>query len=195
MFFSARPLAWTALCLSILASSASAAVPDPANSTVPPIIVGDSNGAQIGIGYRVVVRDVFGDPVPLSHVQLIFAGTVRPYTSQPAPAIATCPVIIERNATTVGIAVFVPRLGGFSNSNTIQVRADGVLLANVMARSTDMNADGSTGIIDFNSFRQRYLTNPAAPETDFDQSGVTNVADFNIFRQIYLADVPGTPCP
>ena len=193
MFLPGRTLAWTALCVSILASSA-AAVPDPSQCTVPPIIVGDSNGAAIGGGYKVVVRDAFGDPVPVSDVFLIFLGSTHAYTTQVAPVTTLCPAI-HRLATTVGIAVFTPRFGGFANSNTIEVLADNVLIGTVKARSTDINGDGMTGIADFNLFRTNYLTNPAAQETDYDQNGSTNVGDFNIFRQIYLADIPGTPCP
>jgi len=189
-----RPLAWTALSLSILAASAAAA-PDPSQCTVPPVIVGDSNGMQIGpTGYRVVVRDAFGDPVPLSHVQIVFGGSVKAYTSQPAPVTTICP-IIARNATTVGIAVFVPRIGGFSNSNTVQVIADNVTIGFVKARSTDLNASGATDPFDFNAFRLNFLNNPAAQETDYDQDGTTTPFDFNIFRQVFLADVPGTTCP
>lgn len=192
---SLRPLAWTALCTAILASSAVAA-PDPSQCTVPPVIVGDSNGMQIGpTGYRVVVRDAFGDPVPVSHVVINFGGTsVHAYTSQPAPVTTICPTI-SRNATTVGIAVFIPRIGGFANANSVQVIADNVTIGFVKARSTDINANGATDPFDFNAFRINFLNNPAAQETDYDLDGITGPFDFNTFRQVFLADVPGSVCP
>src|SRR5262245_30890391 len=77
--------------LVFLPSPSAAAVPSAANSSVEPVLVGDSNGALIGDGFRVTVRDAANNPVGGSLVDLLFAGTVRPYKPQVAPAFSLCP--------------------------------------------------------------------------------------------------------
>jgi hypothetical protein len=177
-----------------LASSAIAAVPAPPNCSVEPVLVGDSNGALIGDGFRVTVRDAAFIPIGGSSVVLHFAGTVRPYLQQVPPANVTCPTIVmQTNA--IGEAVFQARFGGFANAPAIGVFADGVFLTTVLARSTDINADGKTDAFDFALFRNNFLNNPGAPETDYNEDGVTNPFDLNIFRMVFLNDIPGTLCP
>lgn len=179
------------------ATAANANVPSPPNSTFEPVLVGDSNGALIGDGFRVTVRDIANVPVGGSVVDLLFAGAVRPYTAQVPPSGSLCPAApgIRQAANAAGNAVFQPRFGGFANAPAIQVRADGVLLGQVMARSTDIDVDGATAVGDFNLFRINFLFNPGALETDYNEDGATLVGDFDIFRKVFLNDVPGTPCP
>ena len=174
---------------------ATTVVPDASKSSVEPVLVGDSNGMQIGDGFRVSVRDFSGSSMVNSVVTLQFSGTsARPYTSQVSPAQVSCPSI--RNITGVtGDVVFRARFGGFANTPAIVVRADGVLLATVLARSTDLDADGATGIQDLSLFRFNFLHAPDAKETDYDESGSTDIGDFSIFRQVFLNDLPGTTCP
>lgn len=178
----------------VLASPSLAAVPDPVKSTTELTLVGDSNGMLIGDGYRVTVRDINNIPIAASNVQLIFAGTVRPYTAQVAPAVVACP-IISKFTDAAGNVMFQARFGGFANAAAVQVRADGVVLAAVRARSTDLNADGTTSGFDLSTFRFNFLNNPAAPETDYNEDGITSNPDFNIFRTVFLNDIPGVPCP
>src|SRR5262245_42781819 len=91
----ALPFVSVAFTLCLFAWPAHAAVPDPTKSTEDPVLVGDSSGLQILSGYRVTVHDVLNAPVAGSHVTLTFAGTVRPYTVQVAPAVVTCPTIMK----------------------------------------------------------------------------------------------------
>jgi len=180
--------------LLLVAAPAAAGVPDPGASSVEPVLVGDSNGMQIGNGFVVVVRDVLGAPLGGVTVQLIFAGTTRPYTTQVAPATTVCPYIKGATDAT-GTVVFRARFGGYANGPAIEVRANGVLLSTVPARSTDLDADGATAAFDFVHFRNNFLNNPAAPETDYNEDGITDPFDFNVFRSVFLNDVPGILCP
>lgn len=189
-------LAGTALAIALLASPAAATitVPYPPLCSVEPVLVGDSNGMQIGDGFKVTVRDVTGATMAGVVVHLAFAGTTRPYNAQVAPAQAQCPDIA--NVTNgLGNVVFQARFGGYANAPAIQVIADGFLLKTVPARSTDLDADGATTVADFSRFRINFLTNPAAQETDYDETGLTDLGDFAIFRTVYLNDIPGVPCP
>jgi len=183
-----------AFALSLFVATAHAGVPDPTRSSSENVIVGDSNGLQVLDGYRVTVRDIANVPLANSHVTLTFAGTVRPYTVQVAPAVVTCPTIMKMTDA-AGNVVFQPRFGGFANANAVQVRADGVLLNTVLARSTDLNADGKTDVTDLVLFRQNYLFAPASQETDYDETGLTDLGDLAIFRSVYFFDVPGVTCP
>jgi len=179
------------------ATAGNAAVPSPPNSVVEPVLVGNSNGTLIGDGFRVTVRDIANIPIGGSLVDLLFAGAVRPYTAQVPPSGSLCPAApgIRQAANAAGNAVFQARFGGYANAFAIQVRADGVLLSQVMARSTDINADGTTAVGDFNLFRINFLFNPPAMETDYNEDGATLVGDFDIFRKVFLNEVPGIPCP
>src|SRR5262245_9369932 len=147
-----------ALAASLLASpvSATTVVPDPAHSSVEPVLVGDSNGMQIGDGFRVTVRDLQNVPMANVVVALQFAGSgARAYASQVSPAQASCPSILSI-ANAVGEVAFRARFGGFANTPAVVVRADGVRLATVLARSTDLDADGVTGLSDLGIFRQNF---------------------------------------
>ena len=181
----------------LAATTVNAAVPSPPNSVVEPVLVGNSNGALIGDGFRVTVRDINNTPVPGATVDLVFAGTVRPYTAQVPPATSGCPAapVIRKVADAAGNVMFQARFGGYVNAPAIQVRADGVLLSQVQARSTDIDVDGTTAVGDFNLFRINFLFNPPATETDYNEDGMTLVGDFDIFRKVFLNEVPGTLCP
>ena len=191
-----RTLSILALCL--YASPCMAGPPDPSQSTLEPIIVGNSNGTQIGDGYRVIVRDQNGQLLQGITVELRFAGTgVNPYDQQNSPATSQCMGgrYIAKDTDANGLVVFQPRLGGFENFAGVTVKGNIINLGSVRARSTDINSDGATAVGDFNLFRINFLFNFAAPETDFNEDGTTAVGDFNIFRLVFLNDIPGTPCP
>jgi len=196
MLSPARWLSWTTLAALLLALPASAAVPDPPKSTTSPILVGDSNGQLIQNGYEVWVRDLNNAPIAGSTVVLQFTGSARPYTSQVAPAIASCPTV-SKITDASGYVRFQVRMGGYDNAFATGVRvvADGVLLTSALARSTDLTGDGATGAFDLVHFRNNFLNNPSAPETDYNKDGITDPFDFNIFRSVFLNDIPGTPCP
>lgn len=191
-----RFLLWIALALGAPAPVAAIPAPDPAQCSVEPVVVGCSSGALIGDGFRVTVRDQTGATMAGSVVTVGMPSSVHPYTSQVGFTQVTCTSHKIYNVTNgFGDVVFQARVGGYANSPSVQVVADGVLLRTVVVRSTDIDADGATAVGDFNLFRLNFLFAPAAQETDYDESGATDVGDFNIFRQIFLNDIPGTLCP
>jgi len=194
MFTRLRIVVLCCLVLAVGVRPAAANLPDPGHSIVEDVIVGDSNGMQIGNGFRVIVLDAAGNPVVNSHVVLAFNGSAKPYTSQVPPAVASCPNIFATTDAS-GTVVFEPRFGGFDNSPLVEVRADGVALRIVRSRSTDLTKDGVTAAFDFVQFRNNFLNNPTAPETDYNEDGITGPVDFNVFRLVYLNDIPGTVCP
>ena len=183
------------LSLPDLAAAQMHPLPRPENCTVQPVIVGDSNGMLIGSGYRVIVRDSQNRPIEGTQVSVNFQQGVFPYEQQePGTSVACATRIISRVSDVNGLVVFAPRLGGFVNAAVMAVKGDGVFLATIAGRSTDLDASGATDVNDLNLFRQNYFNNPSAPETDFDQSGATDVGDLAIFRQVYFNDLPGVVC-
>ena len=176
---------------------AAAAVPSPSSSRVPAVVVGNIGGAPIGAGFIVVVRKMSNDPVPGADVQLIFPATgPRPLLEQETGTTMNCATrTMSRLADGNGIAVFHPRIAGFANLPAVDVRADGLLLRSVSARSTDLDGDGTVSLLDFHRFAQNFLRAPAAPETDYDQNGRTDAWDFDLFRREFVARARGVACP
>jgi hypothetical protein len=89
-------------------------------------------------------------------------------------------------------------MGGFVNAASVQVSANGVVLANIPARSTDIET-GDNGAVtngsDLNTFRCELFNLPChatGPETDYNNDTLTNTSDLNIFRiQLFATDQPG----
>lgn len=192
--------------LALLASSAMAGVPSPANSDVEAIIVGNASGnplgkaggfgtTAVGDGFVVVVRDIGGAPINGANVTINFStrnGTsglsalARPYTTQVGGATVDCPTQTVSLTTGPGLgfpagtAIFRVVFSGAENSSSIEVRANGVLLGVVMARSTDADGNGTTGLADLGIFQANLALQ--GPESDFDLSGVVGLADLGILQ-------------
>ena len=185
-----------AVMLTMLASGAVASPADPAQSMVDPVILGNSSGNPIGGGFVVKPRDVNGSPADRWLVEIRFLNTGgRPYSTQVDGSTIDCGVqTISRVVDSIGDAVFYPRIGGFENLEVIEIRADGILLARVVARSTDLNADGATGLADLELFRVNFFGNQDAQETDYDLTGSTDLGDLDIFRTEFHSGAGGTLC-
>ncbi|MEO7843110.1 MAG: hypothetical protein ABIS31_06000 [Candidatus Eisenbacteria bacterium] len=187
--------------LAVTASVASAGVPDPRFSTTDLVVVGNVSGTAIGApppGFDVVVRDVNNAPLAGRTVTLDFSATpMKVYNAQNAGSTVNCPSkTISRVTNASGAVNFAARIAKFINTNGVEVSADGVVLALVKGRSTDIDGtDGTTGLGDFAIFGNNFLNNSAAQETDFDQSGTTALGDFAIFGSEFLGGASGTYCP
>lgn len=184
----------------VVASVASAGVPDPRNSTTDAVVVGGSSGTAIGAapaGYDVVVRDVNNAPLAGRTVVLDFSATpMKVVQVQNAGTTVNCAAkTISRVTNASGAVNFAGRIGKFDNTNGVEVSADGVVLANVRGRSTDISGDGTTNILDLIPFALNYLSNPAAPETDYSGDNTTNIVDFISFSGEYLGAASGAVCP
>jgi hypothetical protein len=185
----------------VVASVASAGIPDPRFSTVDPVAVGTNSGALTSQaaatpGFDVVVRDVGSTPLSGVTVTLNYSTSgMKVYSAQNAGTTVNCVAkSISRVTNGAGAVVFGPRTGVFNNANTVEVSANGVVLGNVKGRSTDIDGlGGQTALGDFSLFASAYNTNN--PQTDFDVSGgLTGLGDFSIFSAEY-AGVTGTYCP
>ena len=187
--------------LALVASVASAGVPDNRFSTSDAVVVGNASGTAIGgtpAGFDVVVKDVNNAPLAGRTVTLDFSATpMKVFSVQNAGTTTNCAAkTISRVTNASGAVNFAARVAKFDNGNNVDVIADGVPLFVVKGRSTDIDGtDGRTGLGDLSLFSSAYLAAPATQETDFDLSGTTALGDLSIFSSEYLGGIIGTYCP
>lgn len=181
----------------VVASVASAGVPDPRFSSAEPIVVGDLSGNPIQGGYDVVVRDVNNAPLAGRTVSLDFSATpIRVNNVQNAGTTFNCTAkTISRVTNASGAVNFAARFAKYDNANNVEVSADGVVLATIKGRSVDIDGagagSGAVSLGDFVIFSANF--NTSAQETDFDQNGTTGLGDFVIFAAEY--NTTNTFCP
>ena len=183
--------------LAVVASVASAGVPDPRFSTVDPVVVGALDGSAIAGGFDVVVRDVNNAPLSGRTVTLDFSATpMRLSNVQNAGTTFDCLAkTLSRVTNASGAVNFASNVAKFDNSNNVDVSAAGVQLALVKGRSVDIDgvgaSSGAVSLSDFVLYAARH--NTTAQETDFDNSGSTSLGDFVIFASEY--NTAGPFCP
>lgn len=187
--------------LALVASVASAGVPDNRFSTSDAVVVGNASGTAIGgapAGFDVTVKDVNNAPLPGRTVTLDFSATpMKVFSTQNAGTTLNCAAkTISRVTNASGAVNFASRVAKWDNANNVDVIADGVPLFVVRGRSTDLDGiDGRTGLGDFSIFSSNFLAAPAAQETDYDLNGTTGLGDFSVFSAEFLGGVIGTYCP
>ena len=150
----------------VVASVASAGVPDPRFSTIDAVVVGNTSGTAVGgapAGFDVTVRDVSNAPLAGVTVTLNFStAAMKVFSTQNAGTTVNCPAkSISRVTNGAGAVNFASRVAKFNNANTVEVSANGVVLGNVKGRSTDIDGtDGKTGLGDFVLFSSEFNTGP-----------------------------------
>ena len=205
--------------LALLATSAMAGVPSPANSVVDDIMVGSVKGtalkgggfgtAVLGVGYKVEVKDIGGLPIAGAVVTVNFStasgdvGTsgavlVNPYDVQIAGTTVDCPTkTLTKVADGSGIAIFTPIFGGAENTSSIEVRGNGVLLKTIIARGVDATGDGTISSADLSVLQQNVFGPgfPAGQESDFTLNGGISSDDLSILQgELFPAAPVRTPC-
>lgn len=201
--------------LALLAAPTMAAVPSPANSAVDPVAVGNASGnplkgggfgtAILGVGFTVVVNDIGGNPVPGAVVTVNFAtangnngaagaAVVNPFNTQVGGTTVDCGTLtLSQVANGSGVAVFQPLFGGAENDASIEVRANGVLLSLIQARSTDASGNGTTDLPDLAVF-QTNLFGVGGLDSDFDLGGTVNLPDLAILQTEIFSGASRTNC-
>lgn len=191
--------------LAVVASVATAGVPDPRNCTVDVVCVGNTTGALIDrdgpgadrAGFDVTVKDVNNAALANRTVVVDWsATTVKLYSAQNAGTTVNCAAkTLSRLTNASGDAIFGPRMGLYANTASVEVRADGVVLGSVRSRSTDINGvSAATNTLDLALFRGSFL-GPDQTEHDFNNDAVVNSLDLALFRPEFLSGVTGAYCP
>jgi len=184
--------------LAVVASVASAGVPDPRFSVIDAIGVGDNTGTARGgspAGFDVAVKDVNLAPVLGATVTLNFSASgVRGYSSQNAGTTVNAAAQTLSRVAASGSTNFAAKTAKFTNSNTVEVSANGVVLGDVKWRSTDILGAGTTGVTDLSYFSARFLGLINSPECNFDLSvsDVPGVTDLSAFSAEFLSLASGS---
>jgi hypothetical protein len=196
--------------LAVVASVASAGVPSPQQSSVEPVIVGNASGNPLGApgsigtqavpGFEVVVRDVNNSPLQNKNVVVDYSATsIKLHNSQSDGSTLNCAAKTVAKLTPAnGTVVFATKFGSFSNTNAVEVSADGVVLALVKARSTDIDGVGATtALSDFALFSSAFAAVLPAQQVNFNlsPSDTPDLGDFAIFSAEFASAAVGTYCP
>jgi len=218
MTLAALPIA--VLVLVVLAPPAGAKIADRWASRVSTSVVGTPTGSLVpscisaprapmpvhAYGFVVQAVDYNNAPLWYETVTIDFSATnVRLLADDtPGTTVDCANRTIRRLTGQDGIAVFRPRFCGSSAGATVIVHIDGIVLRELEACSTDLDADGITGLFDFARLIDNFLDGSSDPATDFSpcaagsvgSAGRTTLADFAIFVEEMLRDRAGGPaCP
>jgi len=169
---------------------------DPRMSVVDPVVCVDRS-------YQVQLRGVDNAP-SAGIIVLDFSGTsVRLAATQEAGTTVDCAArTLSRVAGAFGTpdygrATFHPRFGGTSINAAVVVSGDGIMIAAVRARSTDLDAANGTDLHDLVLFSDAFLHEPSAhPEMDFDGTdGSATLGDLVVLARAFLTGTKGPYCP
>ena len=192
-------LSLLALAVAGSVAPAGATTPDPRNSSTDIAVIGNSSGTPMGTtppGFDVRLRDAHNAPLVGTAVTLDFSATgMRLYAAQNSGTTLDCAArTLTRVTDATGGVNFAARIAGFDNTNAIEVSHQGVVIAIVPARSTDLDgADGQTSLGDFVLFATNF--NTPARETDYDLNGSTGLGDFVLFVSEYGRVPAEAYCP
>lgn len=181
-----------------LQSAATAGPADPRFSSVDPVLLSSRSGT---VNFHVTVRNVSNAPEGHEELKIDFSGAgirVRMDAVQQSGVTVDCighSVSLLTDAG--GQANLALGFGGFANEALVEVNAGGVVLRTIPARSTDFDADATTGLPDLTVFARDFLAEPNAhPEADFDGSGgAVGLGDLVAFAGDYLSGAHGGWCP
>jgi hypothetical protein len=194
---SATPLLLVALLAA--ADLASAAVPSPANSTLPDCLV---LGPLGDIPFTVTIRDLANNPIAGASVVISFegcTGNVHVCPQLPTDPYDVNPALpsIRRSSDATGMVTFPVRVGGTGPLDCAAVFASGVLMRRYALASPDQDGDGR--VIPALGYDAPILAGKLGtvdPTADFDCSGgPVDAADQAIFGQhpLHNCDSIGNP--
>lgn len=162
---------------------ASAAVPSPVNSSLPPCMVLCPLG---DIGFTVVVRDLANNAIAGSSVTIDLSACSAAFICSALP---TDPYSINLPARTIraftgvnGSVTFPARIGGTGAAGCVRVFADGVLLRQFALASPDQDGEGTVvSIIGMDDAIFASKLGTSDPTADFNCDGDVDVNDEQIF--------------
>jgi hypothetical protein len=181
-------------------------IADPRNSYVDPVLVGTSSGAFVAgagpsatPGFDVIAHDATNVPIPGRVVTLTLLSPHLSFLDAQNPGVET--QCFNRSISVFtdldGHACFGARISGFdNNAGAIEIQVEGVVLAHVPARSTDLyGMDGSTDLNDLRVFRDGFFSTAPGAELDFNLDGQVDSGDLQVFRDEFFRHASAAPCP
>lgn len=185
--------------LSLLApptvSRAIASVPSPVNSTFPSCIQVVPGGNFVT---TIVVRDLIGNPIAGSVVELSYANCaglavcpnvppLDPYTHDPVAKTIT----LSTNSS--GIASFHLRAGGGCVNSGVDIRADNVFFGSARVVSADQNGDLVVNATDVALVTPKIGTADLSGDVNCD--GVVNANDLSEVQSLSFGNACDNPTP
>jgi hypothetical protein len=160
----------------LFSSTASSAVPSPANSSHDPCFVACPLG---DLTYHVTVRDIANNPVASSAVLLDYSQCGFVHCANPGPGIIVNDAIRAMTAISnaAGVASFPLKMGGCCPA--VNIIADGVLLATVSMKSPDQDASLVVNGTD-QSILTALMSAPYNVCGDLDCNGVVGASDLTL---------------
>jgi hypothetical protein len=202
-----------ACCLVFASSNALAAVPSPADSTIPCGInlVGTTGGVADAQGmFTIVVRDLAQNPIAGSSVVIDFDACtpdIQICSVQPVSGVtADCLTegVGEVTAVTDGSGtVMISIVGGANNtftnapaagSNCGIIFADGVNLGPVNVGAFDQNGSGGVNPADVSVWLADSFDGDLEGRSDFNCAGGVNPADLSVLLGVSLGGGSATSC-
>jgi len=213
-----RPPAVSALLSLVLLSVpalASAKIPERIFCRVPTVLVGSNAGALMpscaesaapgagrSEGFFLCIREASNGPMAFEQITLdLSAAGCRLFGDDRPGMTVDCVAKTIRGFTNPrGEITFAPRFGGVENAALVRIFVEAFPLAEVPARSTDLDADGTTGIADFARVAANLLSGASDPSTDFDPcagpTSTTTLPDFALFaRELLRSTSAAVACP
>ena len=164
---------------------AHAAIPSPANSTIPACLPACPLG---DLTYTVVIRDIIGNPIPGAHVAIDFVDCAGVHFCPPGPPPGytfDSPTAVSNPTDAQGRASFPLQIAG-TCASAVRVSADGVLMTDgtnhalVSVANTDQ--DGDLFVNSFSDGAVLAGKGPTDPTADLDCDGDHDAADAGVLN-------------
>jgi len=199
-------------CSGVLAaSSAMAAVPSPADSSVPCglNLVGSTGGvADVRGDLTIIIRDLALTPIAGSSVVINFNACtpdIRVCSVQPAAGVtASCPGTVgEISGVTDGSGTIVLRIVGGANNvggsaaagfKCATVYADGVNMGTINVGAFDQNGGGGVNPTDISLFLPDSFDGDFEGRSDYNCSNTVNPTDLSLLLGASLGGGSGSSC-
>jgi hypothetical protein len=195
-----------AVCGLMVATAASANVPDPSQSTCPNFIklVGSDGAVADPAGtFSVTVKDLAGNVIANSSVVIDFSACVDMLfcSDQLGNSTADCPSMTVRKFTDgAGVASFtivgnaLTTISAGSPANSVKIFADGVLLCSINAAAFDLNSAAGVNGLDLSQFLGDFGGGENPVRCDYNGDLAVNGLDFSQWLGVFGAGLSGSGC-
>lgn len=195
-----------AVCGLMVATAASANVPDPSQSTCPAFIkvVGhDGVTADPAGTFSVTVKDLAGNVIANSSVVIDFSACtdIQFCSDQFGNSTADCPSNTVRKFTDgSGVATFtvignaLTAIPAGSPLNSVKIFADGVLLCSINAAAFDLNGSSGANGVDLSLFLTDFGGGLNPPRADYNGDLAVSGLDLSLWLTTFGGGLSGNSC-
>jgi hypothetical protein len=195
-----------AVCGLMVATAASANVPDPTQSITPGFmrLMGHDGATADPFGtFSVTVKDLAGNVIANSSVVVDFSGTndIQICSDQFGNSTADCPSLTVRKFTDgSGVATFtiignaLTAIPAGSPLNAVKIFADGVLLSSPNAAAFDLNGTSGVNGIDLSSWLGDFGGGLNPPRSDYNGDATVSGLDLSVWLGVFGGGLSANSC-